>query len=67
MPATFRVMPRYSLVELTVGQSSGAEKGVTITNLNEHAHLSPDQARKVATALLEHAAAAERTGEDEWP
>ncbi|GAA1768466.1 hypothetical protein [Agromyces humatus] len=65
---TFKLIPRYAIEPLEVKPDTGAEAGVILTNVNVHAHLSPDQARHLAVALIEAAQRAEHpVVPDEWP
>ncbi|WP_448002543.1 hypothetical protein [Agromyces bauzanensis] len=65
---TFKLIPRFAIEPLEVNTVTGAEAGVIVTNVNVHAHLSPDQARHLAVALIEAAQrAAQPVVPDEWP
>lgn len=65
---TFKLVPRFAIEPLEVTMTGpGQLPGVVLTNENVHANLSPDQARRVAVALIEAAQRVERPGKSEWP
>lgn len=68
---TFTIRPEFRVEHITVNATTmdyPERPAVSLEVEGQSVNLTPDNARRLSVALLEHAAAAERApGQSEWP